>query len=82
MKHNRWTKGPVFSLDAEVVAADSERIWRSMAKLVKTLKITAPLTVRVAEAALTKVRVVLSMLLAFLLSDALSFLGQARKSPP
>jgi hypothetical protein len=54
LKHPRWTKN-VFALDADVVAADSERIWRAMAKLVKTLRVTAPATVRVAEAALSKV---------------------------
>jgi hypothetical protein len=54
LKHPRWTKN-VFALDADVVSGDSERIWRAMAKLVKTLKVTAPATVRVAEAALTKV---------------------------
>ena len=55
VKHNRWTKGPVFPLDADAVAADSERIWRAMAKLVRTLKSIAPAALRVAETALAKV---------------------------
>jgi hypothetical protein len=46
----------VFTLDSDVVSNDVDRMWRSLVKLVRSMKTASPAVLRVAETALNKVR--------------------------